>query len=653
MSKLLERHYSIREKRMNMKKRLLPLAVSMLLSTTAVAKDYLGAYFALNSTLTPPSNPSQTVGQVTFSEGASGSSAEITVEAEHAYPTVYPYSSVREPGPSNVTVGGESVHPAMMFAGQSNNTLKTLRPAALLVPMSMVGNPSSDFYSPTSEDIGAGLDPNSNYAFQHYVSVEELLNLNSPTDATYPMGQVTYTFSTPVDNPILHVTGLGGFFASADTGLSMLFSVDLELVPDPTSISLTRLSGSDFTALVGDRITNIYSYDDFSNNLPAGANGASGETAGSGSFRVNGSGITSVTFNVSMVGKMTASDGSAVPAHWSSLQANTHNFDGSAPDSTTESSQKYTGDRFNTTWTLPLDKDFGDAIDDGSVIDGVARNYSTADANGGAYHRVVSGLFLGSSVDAEADATPNSPANGDDVVGDDEDGVSFSTTGDGSSTLQLTAAVTGTNTLGEEAMLCGWLDGAADGVVTGTFNRNVTYVTGGVGTDNPTAVGAGNEELCIRVLVGATTTSVELAGSSNPAEADCTGGVNFSCTLTWHPHFTTNAQAFARFRLTTAAQFFNNNSPSPIGYAADGEVEDYSLNFTPTAVTMGSVDLKAMPVDEFLGSLGAGRMDNKGLLELLRAWDPALANSLAWASRDEVLSALASYLDPDGDGQVA
>jgi hypothetical protein len=260
---------------------------------------------------------------------------------------------------------------------------------------------------------------------------------------------------------------------------------------------------------------------------------------------------------------------------------------------------------------------------------------------------------LGSSVDAEADATPNSPANGDDVVGDDEDGVSFSTAGGGSSLVQLTATVIGINTLGEEAMLCGWLDGAADGVVTGSFSRSVTYGSGDVGTVAPT-VGAGNEELCIRVpVLATTTTSVVLAGSSNSAEAECTGGVSFDCTLIWNPNFATNTLAFARFRLTTAASFFNNNSPSPIGYAADGEVEDYALNFTPTAVTMGSVDLQATSVDEFLESLGAGRMDNKGLLELLRAWDPALADSLAGVSRDEILSALASYLDPDGDGQVA
>ncbi|MFT6044512.1 MAG: hypothetical protein ACI9WC_000209 [Arenicella sp.] len=545
-----------------------------------------------------------------------------------------------------------------MFGGQGNNDTKTLATIASFAPMSSIGGaPTNEFYSPTPEDIGSGLDPAATYAFSQFVSVEGLLNQNDiepkPTNESYEMGQLTYTFSRPVDNPILHVTGLGAFFSSTETGLSMLFSVDLELVG---TNSLTRLSGSEFTVLdSGKRIKNVYDYDDFANNTPVGGQGATGESAGTGSFVVNGNGVASVTFNVHVVGKMTAPEPNPnqdiVPSYWSSLLGN-NDLDGALQ---TEAVQRYVGDRFTTSWTLPLDKDFGDAIDDGSVINTVARNYATNKSNGGAYHRVISGLQLGIIVDAETDVVPGTTGRADDETGgDDEDGVSL--TQDGGSII---AVVTGTNTQDRDAMLCGWLDGAADGVVTGQFNRNLSYEENRVGQSSPTMVGSGNEELCIMVPKSDPTdqfAAVSLGGASNPAEASCetfANQTNFSCTLTWNPNFADQVNTFARFRLTTAEAFFSTNSPSPTGYAVDGEVEDYQFIIAePTAVTIGTVELKATLVEDFLNELGANQMDDAALLAILRAWDPELGAS-AGMSRDAIIAALLQYLDPDGDGLVA
>ena len=593
---------------MNMNRILLPLAVLMLLSTNAVAKQYLGSYLGLNGALTG-NGPVESVGMVTLSEGASGASAGINVSAEYTGQVF----SVNEAGPTNP-------HPAMMFGGQNNTSAKSLGVIAQLAPMSSVGQPLSAFYSPTLEDIGTGLDPDTTYAFSQFVSVEELLNLTQVTNDSYLMGQVTYTFSQPVDNPILHVTGLGGFFSSSETGLSMLFSVDLELAPGP--YSLTKLSGSAFTELdVGNRIKNVYNYDDYANNEPAGAKGALGETAGSGSFEVNGAAITSVTFNVYMVGKMTAPAPSSgdVPSYWTSLDNNI-NLDG-VPQTESLAVQKYAGDRFNTTWTLPLDKDFGDAIDDGTVINSVARNYATDNSNNGPYHRVVSGLRLGSIVDAETDVVPGSAGLKDDQTGGaDEDGVTFNAFGDGSS---VTAMVTGTNDQGQNAMLCGWLDGAADSVRTGEFNRSVSYTANEVGQTNP-VVTAGNEELCIMVPeLDTQSTAVSLAGGSNPAEASCTGGVNFSCTLTWNPNFTDHVHTFARFRLTSAQAFFDNSSPSPMGYVLDGEVEDYALDITPSAV---KPDLT--PVITLLPNVMVGPTDFEVFVQIIELLDADTSGSI-------------------------
>ena len=65
--------------------------------------------------------------------------------------------------------------------------------------------------------------------------------------------------------------------------------------------------------------------------------------------------------------------------------------------------------------------DFGDAPDDI-----VTPGYPTLSANNGAFHTIVSGVYLGASIDDEVDGIPESQALGDDNTDlDDEDGVIF------------------------------------------------------------------------------------------------------------------------------------------------------------------------------------------------------------------------------------
>ncbi|MBI5155682.1 DUF4215 domain-containing protein [Candidatus Peregrinibacteria bacterium] len=66
--------------------------------------------------------------------------------------------------------------------------------------------------------------------------------------------------------------------------------------------------------------------------------------------------------------------------------------------------------------------DFGDAPD----AEGEGSAYPTLLEHNGARHMIVSGIYLGESIDGEPDGQPNSDATGDDVSGeDDEDGVTF------------------------------------------------------------------------------------------------------------------------------------------------------------------------------------------------------------------------------------
>jgi uncharacterized repeat protein (TIGR01451 family) len=72
----------------------------------------------------------------------------------------------------------------------------------------------------------------------------------------------------------------------------------------------------------------------------------------------------------------------------------------------------------------------------------------------------------------------------------------------------------------------------------------------------------------------------------------------------------------------------------------------------PTAVNMGAVELLTVTISDFLSGMGVNELDAAGLLNLLRAWDPASAEYYSNAGREKLLAAVKDYLDPDSDGLV-
>ncbi|MBC7262677.1 MAG: hypothetical protein H5T63_11780, partial [Chloroflexi bacterium] len=158
-------------------------------------------------------------------------------------------------------------------------------------------------------------------------------------------------------------------------------------------------------------------------------------------------------------------------------------------------------------------------LDWGDLPDGP---YATLQTSNGPRHVILPGVYLGSRVDAEANGQPNSTATGDDIVGmpDDEDGILFATplVPGRSATITVTASVTG--------YLNAWVD----------FNGNGSFDAGEqMALDTPLVVGAN----AITFLVPATATGVE----------------------------------YSRFRFTTGS----GQATTPIGFAPNGEVEDYVL----------------------------------------------------------------------------
>jgi uncharacterized repeat protein (TIGR01451 family) len=118
---------------------------------------------------------------------------------------------------------------------------------------------------------------------------------------------VTYSFSKPVTNPVLHVERLGGSATTTNSSSWQLTGSNLGTTP-----TITRLAGN-FQFQVNAGNTTFF--------RPSGVATPTGvcatpintttDNGGSacGSVRVNGTGITSVTFTVSMIGNVGVGDG--------------------------------------------------------------------------------------------------------------------------------------------------------------------------------------------------------------------------------------------------------------------------------------------------------------------------------------------------------
>ncbi|MDD5134164.1 MAG: GEVED domain-containing protein, partial [Phycisphaerae bacterium] len=162
--------------------------------------------------------------------------------------------------------------------------------------------------------------------------------------------------------------------------------------------------------------------------------------------------------------------------------------------------------------------DFGDAPDNAA-----APGYPTLLPNG-ARHTIVAGMFLGGSVDAEADGQPTANADGDDLnplaVPDDEDGVTFAATliPGQAATVNVVASVPG--------ILDAWVD----------FNIDGSWMEAG-------------DQIA---------PSVPLVVGNNP--------ITFNVPATATPGTT-----YARFRFSSIGGL------TPSGLAPDGEVEDYTV----------------------------------------------------------------------------
>ncbi len=165
--------------------------------------------------------------------------------------------------------------------------------------------------------------------------------------------------------------------------------------------------------------------------------------------------------------------------------------------------------------------------------------FPTLTVDNGARHLIVPGVYLGSTVDYETTGQPDATATGDDLNGDDEDGITFTsplTVGE-MATVDVVASVNG--------FLDAWID----------FNGNGSWADPG-------------EQIF--------------------ASQSLTPGVNSLSFLV--PLNAATPNSFARFRFSTAGGL------SFDGPAADGEVEDYAVPLALIADVSVAVSANPDPV---------------------------------------------------------
>jgi ligand-binding sensor protein len=171
----------------------------------------------------------------------------------------------------------------------ANGVTVTATSSAAITPTTATMYPTNYFANPYSGTVTNAA------AFSHIVV---------PGSGTMT---VTYTFSKAVSNPILHVQRLGGSSTTTNSSSWQLTGSNLGTTP-----TITRLAGN-FQFQVNAGNTTFF--------RPAGVASPTGVCAtpintttdnggaACGSVRVNGVGITSVTFTVSMIGNVGVGDG--------------------------------------------------------------------------------------------------------------------------------------------------------------------------------------------------------------------------------------------------------------------------------------------------------------------------------------------------------
>lgn len=182
------------------------------------------------------------------------------------------------------SIEGNPNIPGIVFGGNLNNNGNTVTSINHYLVLSNLGGSSNAQYS--TNNVQPGINVSDDYGLEMATYSDALINADGsnkvPTNQTVYYGDLTLTFNRPVNNPVIHFTGLGGF--NGNQGFAAGFDLN------NTTYSLTKLAGSQYFAVNGNSIRNSAS--------AIGTSSAGSGGGAAGSVQVNGTRISSITFRV-------------------------------------------------------------------------------------------------------------------------------------------------------------------------------------------------------------------------------------------------------------------------------------------------------------------------------------------------------------------
>ncbi|PWJ57093.1 putative secreted protein (Por secretion system target) [Dyadobacter jejuensis] len=260
--------------------------------------------------LTTANGPVYTPQVVTLYNGASAAMPNITVTYTLSNQQFGPSMPVRQleglPNDYGISFGGGSLTENFQIGSRARNAV-----------INSVGNPLNNMFTACGTCID-GIDVATDYAVGLFTSSDALIiddnssitkgNNLEALDARIYYGDLTISFNRPVSNPVLQLVGLGGNFmnyvsSSRKTDYYVQgFSTEFDLAS--TEYTLSKLDGNDYLNVTPTQITNNAS------KIGAISQGSTesdySETfkryAATGSVKVNGTNIVSITLKVYLRG---------------------------------------------------------------------------------------------------------------------------------------------------------------------------------------------------------------------------------------------------------------------------------------------------------------------------------------------------------------
>jgi len=260
--------------------------------------------FFQNSYPAPPNGPTTTdQNALTFVNATTMSSPPVTVTASWS---MQQFNSVE----GNPTVPGSTFGTSGQSSGNGNTNDNLATPASVFVPMNDISGPAANNFTDCATcPPGTGVSVTNNYAFNLFSTADALIDDDGnnlfPLNSRVPYSDLTLNFSRPVNNPVLHIVGLGGTYeyttnlgGATQRSYTIGFASEFDLVTP--NLSLTRLSGNAAFGVTPTSIVNNRQ----NVGAPTTPTVIRGVERGSatGSVVVNGMGITSVTFRVFLRG---------------------------------------------------------------------------------------------------------------------------------------------------------------------------------------------------------------------------------------------------------------------------------------------------------------------------------------------------------------